>query len=363
MSAEAGHRALVWGRASQVSLVRAVAGRAGLEVVAAGGPEADGGRAAAAALGAEHAGDLRAALSTGGFGVVLLADPGGFGDGSAPEDAQLLSGLGARGTRVVSLEPLPAALVAAPPRVASGPGPDGGGWVRAAPVVLAGAARAQRAFCEAAELLEQFGPVRAATITCLGHASEGSLGARLFDGLDVAGLFLGVAETIDAAYVSDQAGRAVHALPGESLRGLRGDITANLRFADGRAASVFASDRAGQWVRSATLVGGNGVLGVSDAGLEWVDAQGRRVDRTGAGAGGHAEVGGGALGAALIAATVRGVVESRGGGAGGVGGGGVDPRAFVRTLASAQAALLSARTRDGEHPGTLLRMAGLDDEA
>ena len=358
MSPGAAHSALVWLRAEQASLVRPIAARAGFTIAGAGGPEADRGKAASAALGVPHVDDLRAALANTDARLILLADPGAFADGSSSPDATLLRTLSIRGVRIVSLEPVPAALVSAPPRVAAsaGGGEDAlaaaasGEWARPVPL-----ARWHRPFQEARELLESFGAVRSAGITCLGHPSDGSLGARLFDALDLLGAFLGNAETLDASYVGTQSGRALHALPGESLRGLRGDLTANLRFADGRAACIFASDRAGQWERSLTLVGAGGRLRVTDAGLEWIDGDGKRLDRSRGSLSGDAggEFGSGAASVALIAEQIRTALESGAGSPGAPG--------FARTIASAQAALLSARTREGERPGTLLRMAGLDE--
>lgn len=354
MSPGAAHSALVWLRADQASLVRAVAARAGLSITAAGGPEADRGKAASEVLGTAHADDLRATLANTDARLLLLADPGGFADGSNAADAALLRSLALRGARIVSLEPVPAALVSAPPRVATGAGGGdealaaaaSGEWARPVPL-----ARWHRPFQEARELLESFGVVRSASVTCLGHPSEGSLGARLLDGLDLLGSFLGVVESVDAAYVGVQAGRAMHALPGESLRGLRGDLTANVRFADGRAACLFASDRAGQWERSLTLVGAGGRLRVTDSGLEWIDDGGRRLDRSREGA--TDSFASGAASVVLVAEQVRQALESGAGAPGAPG--------FARTLAGAQAALLSARTREAERPGTLLRMAGLDE--
>ena len=58
---------------------------------------------------------------------------------------------------------------------------------------------------------------------------------------------LGEPETIDAAYIAPGHGKGVHALPGESLRGLEGDLTANLRFADGRAAGLAVSNQGARW--------------------------------------------------------------------------------------------------------------------
>ncbi len=344
---------LVWLRADQASLVRLVAAGTGLTILAAGGPGPDRGAAAAAALGVAHADDLRAALSTAQAAVALLADPGGFGEGGVGEDASLLRAFAGRGGRALSLEPMPAALVGNHPGsslatddpAAASASPE---WARFVPL-----ARVRRPMREAMELLESFGPVRSANLLCLSHPSDGSLGARLFDGLDLVSVFLGHPETVDAAFVGTEVGRGIHALPGENLRGLHGDMTANLRFADGRSAALFASDQAGTWERTLTLVGPGGKLRVSDAGLEWIDAGGRRLDTSRGAADAPASPGSAA--AEMIAEQVR-LALSAGSGAPGV-------PAFARTLAAAQAALLSARTREGEHPGTLLRMAGLDEHA
>jgi len=384
--AESGHKAVVWCDPDQVDLIRAAADRAAITIVGAGSAQVGRAGEVAAALGTniEHLNDLRAALATTQAELVLLAAPGDFGAAGTgagerdAEDAAVLAAARARGVRILSLEPMPASVlqVAAPTLVAageiedpdSGPGivlgPNGappspaaqgggaatwGGWAEfCAPV------RISRAMRDAADLLEQIAPVHTAAVECWCGRGQGSLGSRVFDAMDAIVSVLGDPEQVDAVYVWPVRGRAVRPEPGESLRGLSGDLTANLRFADGRGGTIVASNRAGRWNRSVTLVGEGGRLRVYDDGFVWIGSDGRTVDssrdpsrkRSATGTGDDA----GAHAAAAIADHIARVLDPHSGPA--------RPTDYRRVLAAAGAALLSARTGEGESPGTILKMAG-----
>lgn len=386
---------LVWLDPEQLPLVRMVAERIALPIIAAGSPTRGRSREVAEAL-AESQGaevepmdDLRAALARVQGGAVWIAAAGTFGTdagggsggggGGGGGDLEALRACRARGVRIATMEPIPASALEL---AAHAPAEDAGApeLVRFIPRT-----RLSRAVLEAAEVLDAFGAVRTVALEGWSGRGEGSLGARLLDAMDVVLWLLGEPEAIDAAYMWPgkgvrESGRGVavdggpdgdavpmaaagaggvHLLPAETLRGLHGDMTLNCRFADGRGAAVVISDQAGRWNRSLMLVGPGGRIRVYDDGFEWVAPDGARVDASRAlGTGRATDAVGSAAGGAApgrSAAVIGEALERYLGGREGT----VPPLDGPRVLAMAGAALLSARTGEGESPATIARMAAL----
>lgn len=416
---------MVWMRPEQARLVRAVAELANVRIVSVGTAEPGRAGPLAEQFGAQPVDDLRAAIarlgvvsggSGGGAGnagalggtptLVWLAaaadfgQPAGGGGALAPlsplsplssrrsddrgDEPRVLAAARERGIRIATAEPMPASLIefaaglalgAEVSAVAAGAALAGsarGEWARFVPL-----SRHSGVIRQSAEMLEQFGAARSASIQVLGGPVHGSLGARLFDAMDLAAVFLPEVEVIDAAFQPVQGvGGVAGSTAGESLRGsgpaeaggLHGDMTLHLRCAGGVGATVVISDQAGAWERLVTLVGPSGRLRIYNDGLEWIDPAGVRKDasrrrptvRRAAdaprdslfkpeGAETELTVPGGA--ADCIAEQLKELMA-----AGHAGPGGTD---YTRVLAMAQAALLSCRTGQGESPLTIRRMAGL----
>lgn len=346
MQAKEAPTAIAWLNPAQIDLVTQVGAAAGLQFVAAGSPARGQSSAVAAALGVEVVDDLRSVLAEQAASLVLIAAPGDFGVEHAEGDTSAILAAKARGTRVATLEPIPARALdlSAAAWISDGTTVGACEGLRHVPLL-----RHSRPLREAADVMSHFGVIRSVAIELWGRPEHCSLGAHLFSALDLVLSLIGEPEVIDAAFVSPAYARGVHALPGETLRDLTGDLNATLRFADGRAATIVASDNAGRWNRGVTLVGDAGRLRLYDDGFEWIDAKGEKADETrfrkasrGAAIADHGVL---ALADAIKRLLDPAIPD-------------VGPADLGRVLPMAQAALLSARTAQPESPTTIRRMIG-----
>ena len=328
---------IAWLREDQADFVRAAAGAAGLELVGAGTPGEGRASSAARSLGVEPRDDLRSDLHGGECDVILLADPGAFGAGDRA-DASAIVTAHERGVPVATIEPIPAGPLDL--RAGRWTDPHDGRPVHEL-VTLVPLLRRSPVLREAQDAIEQFGHVRTLLVDAFAGPGTVPLGALVFNSLEQVGALLGEADSIDAAYASPAQGSGVHGLPGESLRGLSGDLSGVLRFADGSTACVRTSDRAGVWARAVTLIGPAGCMTITDDSLTWVDAGGNPVDES------RREP---ADAAAVLADALRRLVDPS-----------LPPepvRDPALVLAMSQVALLSARTGQAESPSTIRRMVG-----
>ena len=272
--AEAGPRTIVWADEPRAECIKAVAEAAHLRVVGAGCGVKGRSSAVAGLFDCPAVDDLRSVLTEGECDAVLIASAGDFGAAAKPSDALAVLHAHQRGVRVMTLDPLPAsALELSGPWTTPGPGGvrplDGLAFV---PLV-----RSSRPYRDAAEVLEMFGAARTLLIEACCRPEEGSLGARLFGAIEALLTLVGEPDSVDAAYAPPQRGQLIPQL-GETLREAHGDITANFRFADGRAAAMLVSDQSGRWSRNVTLLGGGGRLRIFDDGFEWINPAGESVD-------------------------------------------------------------------------------------
>jgi hypothetical protein len=338
---------ICWLSLDQLPLARQVAEQAGLRIVGVGSP--DRASSAAAELGTRPLDDLRHALVTEEADLFWIASPGGFGVGEqAAEDAAALVAARARGTCVVGLEPIPASAT----DLASGWLDQSGALRPADCCAFLPRLRLGRPFREAQEVLESFGAVRSAMVESWRRPSQGSLGAQVYDAMDLLCALLGEPQTVDAAHVAPggrSAGGTRGGRGGDSLRGWRGDLTASLRFDDGRTASLVASDHAGRWNRTVTLLGDAGRLRLFDDGFEWIDPAGEKVDSSRASTR-EQPAGWGAHEIAAIADDLMRRLDPAIPAPG--------PVDHASVLALCHATLLSARTGQCESPASIHRMTG-----
>jgi predicted dehydrogenase len=345
MDAQARTTALVWLSGEQTELARAALERAGVLAVLAGSPDRGQTRGVADALGCDAADDLRAAITETQADLVLLMSPGDFG-ADPSRDARCVRGAAQRRTRFASMEPIPAsALEVSDPEE----GPGLGELIRPVPMP-----RSHAVWRDASEVLSHFGAVRTAAVSCFAeHArGDGSLGAQLVAALDLLHGIMGEPETIDASYAASVGAYGAGSVspsspPGETLRGLHGDVTGNLRFSSGRTAAIAVSDQGGRFCRQTTILGEGGRLRVFDDGFEWIGADGEKIDQHRASTRedprprNHAVE---ALADAIKRLCDPNLAEP--------------PGIAPAVLAMAQAAILSARTGQRESPETIRRMAG-----
>lgn len=258
----------------QVPLIRAVATRVGVDLVGAGSPVKGQSGAVAAELGCTPFDDLRSVLTDGACDAVLIASPGDFGasQDAAGVDARAVQAAYVRGVGVASIEPLPASALDF-----RGVWNDAqAGLVPAAVPRFVGLPTRLRAFRDAQEPLAQFGPIRFLFAEALGRPEEGSLAARMLAACHMVVSLMGEPEVVDAAYVSTAAGGRI--APADTLISLRGDVTAMLRFSDGRAAAIAASSQAARWGFGATMLGAEGRIRVHHMGFAWRASDGSLRD-------------------------------------------------------------------------------------
>ncbi len=272
---------IAWLEPHQVGLIRAIALASDLAIAGAGSPSRGQTTTVAGMLDCAPVDDLRKELVEPHAQLLLIATPPDLNFASLPPTA----------LKIATLEPIPDSALA----------PVAGDWTpastgpKATPVHFIPLNRYTAPFRAAAELLSAFGPIAALTHESFSLPAEGSLGARLFAAMDLIHMLIGEPDTIDAAFVPAPSLGSIPAGPGETLRGLHGTMTANLRFPNQRSAALTLSNQAARWNNTTTLIGpgaaptqdadgsahpaiGGGRLRLFDDGFEWLDATGRKLD-------------------------------------------------------------------------------------
>ncbi|MCA9293555.1 MAG: hypothetical protein KDA20_07060 [Phycisphaerales bacterium] len=330
--------ALIWYDPGQGYMAREVAELAGLRTIEVGiTGEAIDERDEPALFGeARRITDIRSAIATTDAKVVWLTSAGVHGREASPlEDQELLRAAAERGVRVCTLEPAPESAVDLGQRNCM--------WARTTPMLVEAPV-----FAELRECLPEIGPIRAVHVSGRSTTACGSLGARLFDAMATVHALLGAADRIDASIVSPGATRGVYRPPSTALRAAQGDLSAHLRFSNGKSATVNVTNHAGAWQRGVTVLGDLACARVTDHRVDLVFADGHVEDRH-EGAVRSAESSD--SGVVRIADQLRRAIDPR--------SPELPPMDAKAILAMCEAAILSARTGEAEHPSTLLLMAGV----
>lgn len=346
---DAARRTLLWLRPDQTDLARALAERIALDVAAIGSPPATRATPAADAMGsafpdAEPIDDLRHTLTSAQLDLALFLtadppEPGAPPDAAPCEDPEILRYCRGAGVIVATLEPSPASALACRTLAEAN---------LLAPIRVLPLLAHSPVLADAADAISTFGPIRTVAVAARAARPAGSLGARLFDAMHLLHALLGLPESIDAAYVPHQglAPQPGTHTPPESIRLLHGDLTANLRYPPGHAASLTLSSRGGRWFRGVTLLSDSGCLRLDETGFQRFDPQGELVDAS------EPRQIDGPPGLAAIADALARLLDPHK----------PDPRPInlPPVLAMCEAAVLSAHTAQAEPPAAILRMAGAD---
>tara|TARA_R110002072_G_scaffold42064_22_gene119257 strand:+ start:159395 stop:160426 length:1032 start_codon:yes stop_codon:yes gene_type:complete len=268
-------RCVLWINPEQCQLYAGALRDADIELVGAGSPDPARTGQVASDLSTEPIDDLRVAMSSTQADLLVLASPGSFGDQAQDADLDALKAAHERNLIVTTLEPIPAIV-------------SGIAGTSFAHALSTGAldelarmtplTRSTPMIDELCTVLETFAPVRSCAITIAAPGAMGTLGARLFDAMDLVRSLIGIPNIIDASYASPAAGRGMHPLPGQSLRDLHGEFTLNLRFSDGRCATVLLSDQVARSTISINMLSGEGHLIADNSGFKWFNPSGEVID-------------------------------------------------------------------------------------
>ena len=326
-------RCVVWTTPEQAPLLGAIVRDAGIEIVAAGCPDPARTGQTASSIGSEPADDLRQAMTAMDTDMVLLGSAGSFGEQANDADLESLRAAHARDVCVLTLDPIPATASGIIGTSFADALHQGvlGSFASFVPLL-----RYRPIIAELSSVMETFAPIRSAALTIAGPAWLGSLGARLFNTLDLTRWLIGVPSMIEAAYVSPRAGRGMHPLPGQTLRNLNGEISMNLRFSDGRCAAIYLSDQFSASVVSMTLASAEGQIQLDTGGFVWTGNEGEEIDSHTA-SGPQLNADDGSL-RTQLKELCSGVSPTR------------PPIDYTSVLSMTHAALLSTRTGQGESP-------------
>jgi hypothetical protein len=333
-------RAACWLRPEQAEVIARTLRMAGIVPALAGSPEAVQTPGVARVLGCEPCDDLRLVLTAAPVDLVLIASAGvgGFGDTDVDQDLTALQLAKARGVAVATIDPIPAAAMEL----------TGTRWVEALEngslaelVRVVPRTRRTRMIDELHAAMETFGVLRTCSVRSQGPAVLGGLGARLFDAMDLVRTVMGVPETIDACFVAPANARGVHQLPGVSLRGLTGDLTAHLRFSDGRSGTLHLSDQCAASAFDLRALGAEGAITLTPQRMVW---QGREGDLDTTDLPPSPEDFGEAALVTQLNSLCAGVGPTHA------------PIDYPSVLSMTHAALLSCRTGQGEAPDTIRRL-------
>lgn len=257
---------IAWCEPMQVEFVRAIASAADLAVVGAGSPSRGQTTTVAGMLGCEAVDDLRQSLAEPRADALLILSPPELDLARIPPTSM----------KIATIEPIPDSALAP----VAGDRPASSSVAAATPVHFMPLVRFDKPLRSAPEMLGSFGAVGVVVHESLGMPGEGTLGARLFSAMDMVHFLLGEPDTIDAAYAPAPSRSSVPGGdgPGDTLGGLHGTVTANLRFSGRRTAAVVASNQAGRWNNTTTIIGDGGRIRLFDDGFEWIDPGGRKLD-------------------------------------------------------------------------------------
>lgn len=364
---------IAWLEPTQAEFLRAIALAADVAIAGAGSPSRGQTTTVAGMLNCPPIDDLRQALVEPRADLLLIFTLPDFD----------FAALAPTSIKIATLEPIPDSALA----------PVAGDWSpastgpKATHVHFIPLLRNTPPFRAASEFLPSFGQIAALSYESLCLPEEGSLGSRLFAAMDLIHHLIGEPDTIDAAYIPIATPGSAGSLPGETLRGLSGTITANLRFPNQRSATLMLSNQGSRWSNTTTLLAGaphthdhqhdpdvppplrhvrGGRLRLFDDGFEWLAADGSKLDemrpkRTRAGSPPRSRAAANSPASIALPAPANHAINAISDSLRRLLADTLFPEPpsdITTALALGQTALLSCRTGQPESPATIRRMIG-----
>ncbi|MHC4976783.1 MAG: hypothetical protein ACYTF7_09285 [Planctomycetota bacterium] len=255
--------------------------------------------------------------------------------GTTPqEDLDQIHELCARAERVVTLTPIPSSI-----KEAHADGAPG----RTRLPTFTPLWRSTRGVRSLIEAIETSSMPRVLSIASTSDAHCGGLGARLFDAMDMVHTLLGEPELIDASIHPPRHG-GLQLQPGNTLSMLSGEMSVHIRCHDQSSATLALSDRGGSWVRSISAMGDAGTMRCEHDHFTWTHSDGHVVEDSDA----------------TPDLTFEETVADSVGRELDIHSQTWRPVNTARVMSMCEAAMLSARTGQGESPATVLRMSGFE---
>ena len=247
-------RMIAWAQADQESLVRDMVRRSGYELVAIGSAKSADATQLAEALNVPRIEKLRDAILHDDIELLWLA----ASESIQPDERHLIR---QQTTPTISSEPRPGSIAQLQAD------PSESDTAHFVPLM-----RHSPGYRAAQEVFEHFGSRQCVNVSFRSGPGEGSLFARLFDAIDLLEVLCGDVEMMDAALAGPLS------TPPESLSGLHGHLTLNMRYSGNCCSCVALSDCAGSWFRGVTVLAEAGCLRIDDQGFEWVAPDGEIID-------------------------------------------------------------------------------------
>ncbi|MCH8825074.1 MAG: hypothetical protein IH984_16390 [Planctomycetes bacterium] len=309
-------RLIIWAHADQQMLIKDMLRKSKAELIAVGSPQSTDAAELAENLKTDRLKNLREAILHEKANLLWLAAPSRL----EVDERRLIREVG---ITTISSEPRPGSISELTDD------PDEAKTARFVALM-----RQSPGYRAAQEVFDQLGPRQCVNVSMRSGAGQGTLFARLFDAIDMIDTLCGDAQLIDASLAG-----LVGATP-ESLAGLHGHMTLNMRFSNNCCACVALSDCAGSWFRGVTIMAEGGCLRLDDAGFEWTSQDGDILDS-------HREKKALSPGQLIAIATTRLIDKHNTAEA---------PPDNAKLLAVCEAARLSCRTGQGEAPRRMLEM-------
>jgi hypothetical protein len=312
-------RTILWCQGDQAALAEAIASMKGIEVIATGCPVSGAAAETSDRLAVRKCTDLRHDVLQEQPDLLVLLTREGVERGDAWSWLD-------QARQIVTLEPM-----------FDGIG-DHDDRSPANSVLLEPALRHGDAIQRVDEWREEFGAIRSVAATLRGTAVQGSLYARLVDGMDLIERMCGPVEMVDAAMSGPTDNQPAN------LRVMHGHVSVNARFTSNCCASLHVSDAGAQWARGITILGEGGCLRLTDYEIEWAAPDGSVRERA------KLEPRGEDVFLSLLTRAIRSAIDPRRSAR--------PPHPGPSVLAACEATRLSLNTGQGESPRKLLSMMG-----